>query len=204
MNRILSAARSVVLGTLLAAASAVPASAGWKVVPASEATQVAKSALTVTPTVDWNRNSSRPVKQSEVWTLDGTTLNELYFVGGLAEGQTLMREVDKKANPLPKLKSTLLATEIPEFFEGTLRTALGTSVFEIENVEPATFAGQPGVKFAFSFATQGDALVRKGIASGAMIGGKLYLMSFIAPSIHYFDRDRAKAEALFASSRLGG
>lgn len=187
----------------VALAAAVPAQAGWKLAPAQEATQVAKSTLTVTPTVDWNRNSSRPIKQGEVWTLDGTSLNELYFVGGLAAGEPMMRETDKKANPLPKVKATMLPTDIPEFFEGTLRTALGTSVFEIDNVEPATVVGQPGVKFSFSFATQGDALVRKGVASGTMVGGKLYLMSFIAPSIFYFDRDRAKAEALMASSILG-
>lgn len=186
----------------LAVAVSAPAHAGWKLVPAGEATQVAKSTLTVIPTVDWNRDTSRPIKESEVWTLDGTSLNQLYFVGGLAEGKTLLRETEKKANPLPKLKSSMVLTDIPEFFESTLRTALGTSVFETESVEPATFAGQPAVKFAFRFATQGDPLVRKGLATGTMVGGKLYLMSFIAPETYYFDRDRAKVEALMAASRL--
>lgn len=191
-----------VAATSLAVSS--PAMAGWKLVESGEAHEVAKSDLTITPTVDWNRNTKRPIKRSEVWTLDGTTLNEVYIVGGLEVGKPLMKEFDKKRNPLPKMRSGMLLTDIPEFFESTMRTALSTSVFEVESVEPTTFAGQPGVKFAFNYATQGDALVRKGIASGTLIDGKLYLMSYIAPSVHYFDRDVEKAEALMASSSMGG
>lgn len=186
----------------LSVAVAAPAQAGWKLAPAGEATQVAKSTLTVTPSVDWNRDNSRPIKEGEVWTLDGTSLNQLYFVGGLADGKPLMRETAKKANPLPKFKSSMVLTDIPDFYESTLRTALGTSVFEMESVEPTTFAGKPAVKFSFHFATQGDPLVRKGLATGTMVGGKLYLMSFIAPETYYFERDRAKVEALMAASRL--
>jgi len=57
----------------------------------------------VTPSEDWNRNTDRPIKKGEVWTLDGAVLNELYFVSGLAAGETLFRDLDKKENPLPKL-----------------------------------------------------------------------------------------------------
>lgn len=184
--------------------AATPAHAGWKLVEGGQSHEVAKSDLTITPSVDWNRNTSRPIKRSEIWTLEGTTLNEVYFVGGLDEGKTLFKEFDKKGNPLPKMASGMLLTDIPEFYESSTRTALGTSLFEIESVEPTTFAGQPGVKFTFHYGIQNDALIRKGMAMGTMVDGKLFLASYIAPSVYYFDRDLAKAEALMKSARMGG
>ena len=174
-----------------------PVSAGWRLVEAGEPATVAKSAMTVTPPSAWNRNTSRPIKNSEVWTLDGLTLNELYFVGGLEHGKPLFNEFDKKNNPLPKFKADLLLPEVVDFFESSARTYLGTSIFEVENVEPVKLGGYDGVQFAFRFATQGDDLANSGLARAAIIDGKLYLMSFIAPSIYYYDRDVDRAEALF-------
>jgi hypothetical protein len=187
---------------LMLAATATPAIAGWKLVPANTATAVAKGKLTVTPDSAWNRWTVRPIKKGEVWTLDGVQLNEIYFVTGLIPGETLYRDAKKKDNPLPQFRAGMQLTDLPDFFESSNRVVLGTSLFKITGVEPFKLGGHDGVKFTYEYGTNGSALIRKGIAAATMVGGQLHLISYTAPSLHYFERDRAKAEAVMASAKL--
>lgn len=186
----------------LAALPAAPALAGWKLMSQGAPVTVAKGTLRVTPAENWNRTSVRPIPKGEVWTIDGVTLNELYFVSALLPGETLYRDSAKKERPLPKLAATMQLTDIPEFFESSNRLAMNTSVFQITGTEPAHLGGQAAVKFSFEYALAGTTLTRKGVAVGTMVSGRLYLISFIAPSLFYFDRDRAKAEAIMASATM--
>ncbi|MFM5930324.1 MAG: hypothetical protein ACKOPQ_05405 [Novosphingobium sp.] len=192
----------IALAAALALAPAGQAFAGWKLVKPATPTAVAKSTFTVSSGEEWNRNSYRPIKKSELWTLDGLALNEVYFVSGLIAGEPLYREVDKKNKPLPKMAKAMQLTDIPEFFESSQRVALNTSLFELTGTEPVKFAGNDGVRFTFEYAVQGNPMRYKGMAQAALVKGQLYLISYIAPSIYYFDRDRAKAEAIMASAKI--
>lgn len=195
--------KSILTTALIAAAlSATPALAGWKLVPAGQSAAVAKSSMTVTPGEDWNRWSARPIKTSEVWTLDGTSLNELYFVAALPEGKTLFRDAAKKDRPLPKFSKAMLLPDVVEFYESSTRTALQTSLFEVNKVEPDKMSGHDAVRFTFTYAIEGDQMPRKGIAKAAVVNGQLYLVSFVAPSIHYFDRDAAKVNKLLDTVKI--
>lgn len=198
MNRWIATIGAVTLACLAVS----PAQAGWKLVEKTKVIKVAKSKLSVTPGENWNRNSSRPIKKGEVWTLDGVGLNEVYFVSGLAAGETLFKELDKKNNPLPKLGSSVSLTDIPEFYESSVRVALQTSLFEIEKVEPVSFAEQQGIRFSFNYGVKDSPIIRKGMAQAALVNGQLHLIAFVAPTIHYFERDLPKAEALMASAKL--
>jgi hypothetical protein len=183
-------------------ALASPGLAGWKIMPAGQAVAVAKSKMTVSPGQDWNRWSSRPSKKGEIWTLDGTSLNELSFFAQIANGEPMFREQNKKDNPLPKFKSDMLPTDLVELFEASNRIILQTSLFTIDNVEPAKMSGRDAVRFTYHYAAQSDELNRKGEAIAANIGGKLYLVNFVAPTIHYFDRDIAKFRALTETIKI--
>ena len=183
----------------LVAAPVAPAVAGWKLIEAQTPVAIGKSTMQVTPGQKWNRWSARPVKQSEIWTRDGVNLNELYFVTGLPAGMTLYKNTQKKERPLPVLSKTLDLTEIPEFYESSTRLVLGTSVFEMTSVEPAKMGVHDAVKFEFTYAVEGSPLKRKGLAVGTMVKGQLYLISFLAPETHFFDRDRAEVETIMAS-----
>jgi hypothetical protein len=167
---------------------------------AGVATAVAKSPLTVTPDKAWNK-AGRPGRLSESWTLDGLTINELTFYGGIVDGKTLFREVDKVNAPLPKFSKTMLAPDIATLLESSYRVALGTSLMQIESIEPATFAGTQGFQFTYSFAVQ-DEVKRRGIARGAVIGDKLFLVTYEAPRIHYFERDKDSFDKIASSARL--
>lgn len=200
MKMIRGAMAALVATTLLIAA---PASAGFKLMPTGKAQPVGKLGLSVTPPNDWNRLGSKIGRNAESWTLDGLSLNDLSFYAGIEEGRTLFREVDKKNRPLPKFTASMLPTDIVSLFEGSYRVAAGTSLFEIGKVEPTTFAGKPGVHFTYSFVQQGEEVRRNGEGTGAIIGGKLYLITFEAPVIHYFDRDIAQYHTLVGTARVG-
>jgi hypothetical protein len=174
-----------------------------KIMPQGKAVTVAKSGLTVTPGMDWNRLSGRPGRNAESWTLDGLSLNDLTFYGGIADGAPLFRDARKKTDPLPKFSSTMLIPDIAQLFESSYRVSVGTSLMSIDSIEPQTFAGKPGFHFTYSFVVQGEEVRRKGEATGAVIDGKLFLITFEAPAIHYFDADIAAARAVQASAVMG-
>jgi hypothetical protein len=183
----------------------VPAAgnAGYKLISAGKPVVVAKSDLNVNPDRDWNRLGGRIGRNAESWTLDGLQLNDLTFYGGIANDKTLFREVDKRNRPLPRFSSTMLLPDIAQLFEGSYRVAVGTSLMSIDSIEPAAFSGTPGFRFAYSFTVQGEEVRRRGEARGAIIAGKLYMMTFEAPVIHYFDRDIAAFRAVADSARVG-
>ena len=187
---------------VVVAAFAVPASAGNKLVPAGQRIAVAKSAMTVQPGTEWNKLSERPGRNAETWTQDGDELNDLTFYGGIESGKPLFREVDRKNQPLPKVSATMLITDIPVLLENSYRIALGAASVRIDTIEPIPFAGAKGVHFTYTFSKQNETLQRRGDARGALIGGKLYLVTYEAPSLYYYDRSAAAARVVADSVRF--
>lgn len=177
-----------IIAAAILVSAAMPASAGNTLIAAGAPVAVAKSKLTVKPSTEWNKLGARPGKTAEIWTLDGGGLNKVTFYGGIPTGMPLLREVDKKNRPLPKVPAAMLVTDIPTLVENTYRIAFNASVFELEGVEPAKFAGADGVSFRYSYVQQDDELPRKGEARAAIIGGKLFMMTYDAPTLHYFEK----------------
>lgn len=195
--------RKTVTAVAALALASAPAWA-YKLVEHARPVTVAKSTLTVTPAIDWNRAQQRPGRNAEAWTLDGLSLNEMTFYGGIAADQTLFKEVDKKEKPLPRFAATMLPTDVALLFEQSYRIAGGSTLFAIDGIEPARFADNPGFRFRYSFTLQGDEVRRKGEAAGTIVGGKLYLIAYEAPAIYYFDRNLGDYRALVATARIPG
>jgi hypothetical protein len=192
----------VILGLALAGLATAPLSAKWRLLPESMPVPVAKSALKVVPGQGWNSWSVRPGKKGEVWSYDGPVLNQIEFIGGVANGEPLAKERNKKDKPLPKFSAQMLPTDIAQAYEQTQRIITQSPDFTIDSMEPVTFAGHPGVKFTFHFTKPDEELTRKGEARGAIIGGKLYLISYTAAALHYYDAHLAKAQAIMDSAKL--
>lgn len=178
---------------------AAPAHAGWKLVPAGAPIAVAKSSMTVRPGEPWNRSIDRPSKRGETWTLDGAALNDLSFYAGVPAGEAIFRERDKRDEPLPRVAAGMLPTDIVAAVEGSYRILLRTPLFEVEEVAPATLGGHKGVRFTYRYTVQDDEVRRRGEARAAIVGGKLYLVTFDAPAIHYFDARIGAARAVMDS-----
>jgi hypothetical protein len=164
--------------------------------------EVADSGMTVTPPRDWNRLDARPGKHAETWTLDGEQLNDVTFYGGVEAGAALVKEEDKKRAPLPKFGKTTLLIEVPELLEGTYRASRHIGGFTLTGSKPGPFLGRDGVHFTYEY-TDSDALPRKGEARAVLIDKKLYMVTFDAPRLHYFDRTLGDFHALAETARLG-
>ena len=95
----------------------------------------------------------------------------------------------------------MLLTDVPTLLENSYRVGREVSVFAIERAEPTRFGGQSAVRFQYSF-TAPDEVHRRGEAVGAIFRGKLYLVAFEAPAIHYFDASIKDFRQLIASAIL--
>ena len=198
MNWFVKLAAALSLAALLAPASA---EARWRLVEAGETRKVARSDLRVTPPEDWNRETRRPTSRSEVWTQDGLGLSELMFYAKIRDGETLFKRNQRRRNPLPEFDKDMLLPDIVEWYEDTANVTLGGSLFRIEEVKPARLGQYDGVHFQYSY-TGGDNVARLGEARAAIIEGRLYLISFEAPRVHYFDRYIAGVRAMMDTARF--
>ncbi|MET3713050.1 hypothetical protein ABIC65_003769 [Sphingomonas trueperi] len=178
----------------------VPADA-HKLAEKGKPVAVAGSTLSVTPTRDWNRLSGKPGKHAEAWTLDGEQLDEVTFYAAIEPGEPLIRERSKKKEPLPKFRKDMLLAELPELLERTYRSGKDARDFQLSGATPGKFLGRDGVSFAY-VVTDADGLTRKGEARAAIVDGKLYMVTFDAPRLHYFDLLAEDARALMASATL--
>lgn len=167
----------------------------------NEEVKVAKSEMVVVPSRDWNSLSERPGKNAETWTLDGPQLNEVTFFGEIEFGEPLIKERDKKRDPLPKFTDSTLLVEVPELLEGTHRAAKGIGDFEVIEVNAQPFMGKDGVVFRYKY-VDSDLLTRLGEARATIVGGALYMISFEAPRIYYFDRNVEDFRVLADSAKL--
>jgi hypothetical protein len=179
----------------------VPAAMAHKLRVKAETVAIADSSLMVTPPRDWNRLGQNIGKNAETWTLDGEQLNDLTFYAGIAPGKPLVKERSKKKDPLPKFQKTTLLVEVPELLEGTYRTVKKIGAFKVTGSEPTPFLGAAGVFFTYEY-TDEDQITRKGEARAAIVAGNLYMISFDAPRLYYFDKTIADARALVATAKL--
>jgi hypothetical protein len=176
----------------------------YTLVPA-QTTAVSKAGMSVTPSTAWNKSPSNPGLNgiAEVWTQDGPLLNQLTFIAGLKDGQTLIKPAPGAGTKPPLFKSAMLPQDIVEFVEKSYRVQTSSPIFNVTNVKPSTFSGQSGVQFDFDFTTQ-DEVRRKGRATGAVKNGMLYLVIYEGAAVYYFDRNLAEFDKIVASAQIKG
>jgi hypothetical protein len=191
--------RRIVLALLILGGAPQAWAGIYKLIRAGEPISVARSPLTVTPAEDWNHLGPRLGRNAESWTMDGLTLDDVTFYGGIGEGATLFKEQNAKDRPLPKFSPTMLPPDIVQMFEESYRIANDTTVFAVDKVEPTKFLGADGVRFSYTF-TSKDEVERRGVANAAIIDGKLYMITYEAPVIYYFDKYARSYDSLVASA----
>ena len=77
--------------------------------------RIARGAFSASPQSTWNRLNQKEGKYQEIWTIDGDQLNQIMFFGGVPVGEPLLKERNKKMDPLPKVAGNMLLPEIPVF-----------------------------------------------------------------------------------------
>lgn len=200
MKRLLS------LLLVLAAASCTP----YYLVPAGKVEFTDKGAFTETP-VPWNGRNYDAVF---TWTQDGPDLQNMMFHLAIEDGKTLATSLDmeSKFNPLMVLagkvpdqvsfrfQRTMTEPEIMDLFAASMGKVTDTPV-STTNLHPTTMGGQPGFRFNYSF-TGKDEVRRQGIAVGAVVDAKLYLVHYYGTELHHFANRRADAEKVITAFKL--
>jgi len=164
--------------------------------------KIARSTMAAAPAYEWNKLSRRGGRFVEIWTIDGDELNKVAFYGGIPVNEPLFREADKKDAPLPRVTPNMLITDIPTILESSYRIQLGTSQMSIDSQEPVLVAGHKGIKFTYTFVRRNDEVQRKGEAVGAVVANRLYLLTYEAPAIHFFDKDVDKFRQLVSTLKI--
>lgn len=153
-----------------------------------------KEELSVVADARWNRVEPAP-DDTEIWTADGMALDTLAFYV-VADGETL----GAASGPdTPRWRRGMTPHDVVELYEA-LVTQEG-SMFTLERLAPAAFAGEGGFLFEHTTVTR-DGPTLGGLAYGAVRGGKLYLMSYTAPRRYYYQKHLAAVRAIAASARI--
>lgn len=136
----------------------------------------------------WNRVEppQSEADASEVWTADGVTLDMVLFYVGIEDGTLGFR-------------SSMLPHEVVELYESLV--AQDGSLFRLERLAPARLGTTPGFVFEHLTTTR-SGLVLRGLAYGAIVNQRLYLISYTAPDSHLFAKHLAAVQALAAGARI--
>jgi hypothetical protein len=151
--------------------------------------------LTVSADGRWNR--VEPQRDgAELWTADGMPLDVLAFYVGVAEGETLGAE---PAEGAPRFRAGMSPHDIVELYEALV--TLEGSNFTLHRLAPAAFGGTQGFLFEHTTVTR-DGPALRGLAYGAVVGGKLYLMSYTAPKNYFYEKHLVQVREIAASARI--
>ena len=132
----------------------------------------------------WNRiDGDSSADATEVWTAEGVTLDMLLFYDG----------------SVPGWRPGMLPHDIVELYESLV--ARDGGAFRLERLVPARFGEAQGFLFEHS-TTAPSGLELRGRAYGTLVDGRLYLMSYTAPALHFYAKHLPRVEALAASARF--
>lgn len=155
-------------------------------------------ALVVSGSGHWNRlEPDAEADADEAWTAEGVTLDMVLFYAGIADGDTLGARGDR--DNLPVFRAGMLPHDIVDLYEAMVSRDGGA--FRLERLAPAAFGGAPGFLFEHRTTPRTGTALR-GRAYGAVVDGRLYLISYTAPEGHFYAKHLAAVEAIAASARI--
>jgi hypothetical protein len=134
-------------------------------------------------------------------SIDGPWLNRLYLTDGLAPGDFLVKPAAKE-RPTPTYQKDMSPSELVEFVADSV-AALDYERVETTGLRPATMGGAQALRFDIKAMTR-EGLEIAGTAETAQMGGKLYVILYLAPAEHYYAASLAEVEAVMASARPAG
>jgi hypothetical protein len=185
------------LGLFLAAAVLLSGCVGYTLVKGGEQLELGQG-LSVKPPRDWNRSTEG---KHEVWTLDGPRLQYILFVKGIEEGEQIFPpsrgRTSSKKDTFPKFRKGMSLLEVRELFEASL-ARYNAQKIAIAGFAPAPFGGKDGFRFTYSYVT-GPGLNMRGIAAGALIGDKLFMIIYRGTELYFFGRSKEDFEKILAS-----
>ena len=163
------------------------ACAGFTLVKGGERQDLG-AGLSVQPGRDWNRVA---IEKYEYWTLDGIQLQNIVFVKGAEDGESIVyrgRAAGEENDTFPKYRKGMTLIEIRELLETTWARR-GYHRFRVTQFGVSRFGVKEGFEIAFSFDTR-DGLEMRGQAAGAIVNDRLYMAIYTGTRIHFYNRGK--------------
>lgn len=162
---------------------------------------VLRERLAVTVDKPWNQFERGLGDNTPTWTQDGITVDALRFYVALKDGALIVPTPSEPKGTKPlAFKAGMSPSEIVALFEGAF--VRDGSTFQLERLTPQPFAGQAGFRFEYSGVRKLDEVRLKGIGWGSVRNGELFLITYSAPRLSFFDRHVASAETIAKSARI--
>ena len=111
----------------------------------------------------------------------------------------VITRVGEKGEKLEPYEELLI--DVPELLERTYRAARQIGAFTVTATTPEHFLDHDGVAFAYEY-LDSDNLPRRGQAIATLVDGKLYMATFDAPRLHFYERTADDFRKLVASATL--
>ncbi len=156
--------------------------------------------LTLSIDRPWNHVAFPGIEPGEMWTLEGTSVDELRIFSGIKNGEVMHPAGFDKTRKSFAFRSTMPTEEIVAMFEGIVTR--DQSSFTLTRVEPYPFAGRKGFRFEFARERKGDGVQQRGVGYGAVDRNELFAIVYIAPRLTYFDKYLPRVEALAKSAQI--
>ena len=141
-------------------------------------------------------------QRHEVWTIDGTALNQLHIYSKVKPGEHVFQlSKERKSRPdgpwyrrdmrLDELQQLVVDGLVDQGFVGVASS----------NLRPHTFGGVDGLRFDVSMANT-DGLLYEGTSAVAERQGLLTVTVWLAPKEHYYGRDVAAVNTMLDGLRF--
>jgi hypothetical protein len=173
----------------------------------AQVTKVSTGAVTVRERLlvdvaePWNQFERGLNPMAASWTNEGLFVDTLQFFVGIKDGGLIAPTPSEPKGVAPLVfKSSMKPAEVATLFQNLW--ARDGSTFSVDRIEPHNWLGGEGFRVEFSVVRRADEVKLLGVAWGAIRGGELFIISFTAPRLHFFDRYRPRAEAVARSARL--
>jgi hypothetical protein len=186
---------------LLALAAAVFAAGCAQVSKVATGDVTIRDRLIVTTDRPWNQFERGITDNPPTWTQDGLAVDALRFYVGLKDGELLAPTTsDPKATRPLAFRSSMTATDVVTLFEALY--SRGGSTFQLDRLAPQPFLGAEGFRFEFSGIRKEDEVRLRGIGWGTVRNGELWVVTYTAPRLSFFDRHLGAAESVVRSARV--
>lgn len=151
----------------------------------------------VDPQIAW---SGTTLAEDEMWTIDGPTLQVLYFINATEDGETPFFGEGRGGDKGPKFRKDMTFLEIKDLILDGLALT-GSQQLNIRNLRPSRFGGHDGFRFEVNFVTK-EGLDMLGMVAGAVIEEELYLIVYAGAREHYFAKYRGYVEKIIGSIQM--
>lgn len=149
----------------------------------------------------WNHISAPGMGPAEVWTMEGTPVDQLLLYPGIKDGQAIHAETTGAGKQKSfEFRARMQPDEIATLFEGML-TRDG-SRYRLVKLEPMDFSGQKGFRFEYSLVRKIDNVQLTGVGYAVVSRGELFAVIYMAPRLVFYPRYIARVEHIGRSMRV--